>query len=61
MNKHEDIIRRIQEKLSTLSKSERKVAEAILALSEKQFEEQFQQSGGQPVTRTASSGTTDDR
>ncbi len=25
----------------------------------KQFEEQFQQSGGQPVTRTASSGTTD--
>lgn len=31
MNKHEDIIRKIQERLSTLSKSERKVAEAILA------------------------------
>ena len=31
MIKHEDIIRKIQERLSTLSKSERKVAEAILA------------------------------
>ncbi|MDB4837527.1 transcriptional regulator HexR [Marinomonas sp.] len=35
MNKHEDIIRKIQERLSTLSKSERKVAEAILAAPKK--------------------------
>ena len=31
MNKHEDIIRTIQERLSTLSKSERKVADVMLA------------------------------